>query len=156
MPKRDRRGHRMMILRRRELVARLRARGMSLREITETLAQDPTYRHPRTGRPYSMIQVLRDIRWIEEQWRAQALEHIEAHKARVLAEIAELKRQGWLSKDLPTLVKALARECAVLGLDAPAKVEGAVEPVRVIVSYEDEPEDIRGDGSAGVDGEEAE
>jgi len=133
-------GNKEHILRRREIVSRLRVRGLTVREIALKLVdEDRELVDPRTGKPYGRMTVLRDLKALAAEWHEAAAASIAEHKARVLAEIAELKRQGWAKSDFDLVRHSLARECAVLGLDAPAKIAGhdggPLVPTRVEVTF---------------------
>lgn len=105
--------------RRREIVARYRLRQLTVREITEQLAsKHPEIVNPKTLKPYSRNIIHLDLKALDKEWRARAAEAIDAHQARVLAEIAEIKRQGWTDRDMGVVIKALGKECDVLGLNA--------------------------------------
>lgn len=112
-------------LRRRETVGRLRARQMTFREIVVALAKEPEFWNQQTGKPYSIRTVHADVKWCEQQWRDHCIKSIEEHKSRMLNEIAEVKRQGYSEKDLAVVIRALAKECDVIGLNAPTRIAGA-------------------------------
>ena len=112
-----------MELRRREMVGRLRARQLTLREIVVELAKDEEFRNQRTGKPFSLCTVHGDIAWCKEQWREHAIKSIDEHKARILNELEALKRKGWDEKDYTIVMKAIEKECQILGINAPTKVD---------------------------------
>lgn len=99
---------------RRTQVAALRLRGNTQREIADKLR-------------ISLGTVNADIKAIECEWRQQATADTQAYKGRVLAELAEVKRAAWAATDFRVVLQALKAECDLLGLDAPLKIEGAVE-----------------------------
>lgn len=108
-------GHDAMIHRRQQ-VARLRLRGLSIRDIVQALALPPlSLTDPRTGKPYSIGTIHRDLKAIEAEWKASAQADIAAWKARQLAELAEVKRAAWLEKDLPMVLSAIKQEADIIG-----------------------------------------
>lgn len=101
---------------RREKVASLRLRGLTLREITLSLAQqNPPVVNPQTGKPYSAVTILNDLEALKDEWRANAAQDTDVHQARELAEIVEIKRAAWSQKDPELALKALDREMKILG-----------------------------------------
>lgn len=142
--------------RRREIVARYRLRQLTVREITEQLAsKHPEIVNPKTLKPFSRNIVHLDLKALDKEWRARAAEAIDAHQARVLAEIAEIKRQGWTDRDMGVVIKALGKECDVLGLNA-ATLKLAGDPTspiasRVEVVFVGPPDEEESDRAAEVD-----
>ena len=99
-----------------ELVAALRLRGRTQREIQQALAGQML--NPATNEPYSLGTINGDIKRLEKQWRKAAADTIEEHKARQLAEIAEVKRQAWNDKDTGAVLRAIDLEANILGTKA--------------------------------------
>lgn len=99
---------------RRENVARLRLQGKTHREIIAALGDNP-----KTKRPWSLGVINKDLQAIHAAWKASAVADIAEHKARVLAELSEVKRAAWEAKDLANLLRALQQETRLLGLDEP-------------------------------------
>ena len=99
---------------RRQIIARLRLRGLTQREIVDALHQQ--------GRGVSIATVNRDLKVVHEQWRSHARQDIATHKARQLAELNELKRAAWQAKDYRLALSVLREEIALLGTDAPVKI----------------------------------
>ena len=127
-----------------ELVAALRLRGRTQREIQQALAGQML--NPATNEPYSLGTINGDIKRLEKQWRKAAADTIEEHKARQVAEIAEVKRQAWNDKDTATVLRALDLEANILGTKATVKGEiGGTDggPIVIKVIY-----GARTDGSA--------
>ncbi len=114
-----------MVAERRMLVARLRAQGLSEREIVRALASEksPVRVNPNTGKEWSLGTVATDCKVLVEQWREKALADTATMRGEQLAELAEIKRNIWAKKFDPfALVKCLEREARLLGLDAPTKI----------------------------------
>ena len=124
-------------LQRREAVSRLRLRGLSFREIVVALERQTEIRNRKTGLPYSICTIHKDMKWAEEQWHLHAVKDVAEHKKRILAELAELKRAGWTEKDYATVIKALAKECEVIGVNAPIKTSGRVEHDHKLIDQAD-------------------
>lgn len=106
---------------RRQLVARLRLRGASQRDIVDALPKQTM--NGSTGLPWSAGTIHYDIKAIEEAWQKSAQIDIAQHKSNVLAELAEVKRQAWGISDIGLVLKAIAQERALLGLDAATKTD---------------------------------
>lgn len=102
-----------------ELVAALRLRGRTQREIQQALAGQML--NPATNEPYSLGTINADIKRLEKQWRKAAADTIGEHKARQLAEISEVKRQAWNDKDTGAVLRALDLEANILGTKAAVK-----------------------------------
>jgi hypothetical protein len=113
---------RFRLLERRQMVASARAMGMSGLEIRALLEKKGVV-NPRSGKPVGLSTVYDDMKALEDEWRQQAAVQISDQKARILAELAELKRRAWAAKDLRSVLGAIERECKVLGLDAPQVVK---------------------------------
>ena len=124
------------MIHRRQQVARLRLRGLSIRDIVQALALPPlSLTDPRTGKPYSIGTIHRDLKAIEAEWRASAQADIAAWKAKQLAEIAELKRAAWLEKDLTTVLTALKQEVEITGTKAKTETDitSGNQPIAIIL-----------------------
>jgi hypothetical protein len=127
-----------------ELVAALRLRGRTQREIQQALAGQML--NPATNEPYSLGTINGDIKRLEKQWRKAAADTIEEHKARQIAEIGEVKRQAWNDKDTGAVLRAIDLEANILGTKATVKGEiGGADggPIVIKVVYGE-----RTDGSA--------
>ena len=74
--------------------------------------------NPATNEPYSLGTINGDIKRLEKQWRKAAADTIEEHKARQVAEIAEVKRQAWTDKDTGAVLRAIDLEANILGTKA--------------------------------------
>ena len=123
--------------RRLELVAGLRLRGRTQREIQQALATQLV--NPASGEPYSLGTINGDIKKLEKQWRKSAAASIEEHKARQIAEIAEVKRAAWMDKDPSTVLRAIDLEANIIGTKAAVRSELTGEgggPVVVQVTYD--------------------
>jgi len=138
------RSHDAIEAKRLELVAALRLRGRSQREIQQALAMQMV--NPATGEPYSLGTVNADIKKLERQWRKTAADTIEEHKARQLAEIGEVKRQAWTDKDMTVVLRSLDLEANIVGTKAAVRqeVSGAVSTATVNIYL---PDNGRGDAN---------
>lgn len=113
-----------VVMSRRANVAKLRARGLSLRAISAELAKlDPKDINPDTNEPWSIVTIKEDVDLIKQEWREQALLDIGEHISRQFAEIQEAKRACWIEKDLTNLAKYVGLEMKLLGTEAPAKID---------------------------------
>lgn len=136
-PSRNSSNHDIVIARRQQ-VARLRLRGLSIRDIVQALAMPPfSMTDPKTGRAYSIGTIHRDLKAIKAEWRASALADIGEWKAKQLAEIAEVKRAAWLEKDLGMVLRAIQQEVDITGTKAPARtdVTSGDQPVSIIIDF---------------------
>lgn len=106
---------------RRYLVAHLRVRHLSQRDIVKALAQQGDI-NPISGKPWSLGQINADVKAIEKMWREEMLKDMTIHKAAVHAEITEVKRQAWADQSMDLVLRSLQQERALLGLDAPRKL----------------------------------
>lgn len=106
---------------RRELVARLRIRGLSQREIMIELAK--VLLNPHSGSAFTLGTIAQDCLALDKQWRERTATSIDGHKARVLSSLMEVERAAWAAKDLNGVLRALKQECDLLGLDAPAQYD---------------------------------
>ena len=111
----------MIEARRLELVASLRLRRRTQREIQQALATQLV--NPKTGEAFSLGTINADVKKLEKGWRESAAAKVEEHKAQQLAEIQEVKRQAWNDKDLPIVLRALSLEADITGTKAPVQTE---------------------------------
>jgi len=117
---------RKIIAARRERVAQLRLRGLTMREIVAALPRgDNPMLNPETGQPFSLGCIAGDLKELSKQWQANAERDITEHKSEQLAELAEVKRAAWAAKHLETVLRALQQEAKILGIEAPTKVEAS-------------------------------
>ncbi len=109
---------------RRARVAQLVLRGLTAREIVAALASgDNRIINGRTGEPWSLGTIGSDLIALKAEWNRRAAEAYDEHRARQLAEIAEVKRAAWAKGRYDTILKALEREAKLLGLDAHERLE---------------------------------
>jgi hypothetical protein len=107
-----------MIDYRRQQVAQLRLRGCTQREIVEELASS-TVRNHETGEPWSLSTINRDLEVLESEWREQASQAIQAHRARLLAELREVRRIAWSKGNLDVVLRGIKQETDLLGVAVP-------------------------------------
>lgn len=107
-----------VIAHRRELVARARLRGASIREIVVALT-GMGFVNPVTNEPWSKTIVHQDIQALEAEWRANAQQTIQEHKATQLAELKEARRQAWRNNDLAVVLNSIRLEMVLLGSESP-------------------------------------
>ena len=121
-----------VIERRRELVARLVTRRLSIREIVDALGKQGEV-NPLNGKPWSRDSVHQDIKALEKNWRESYSKEIAEHKAKQLADLEEVIRQGWMDRDMGVVLAAMAQKAVILGLNAPTKID-ITERVREIAT----------------------
>lgn len=103
-------------------VASLILRGRTQREVEQELPElTPPIVNPKNGKPYALGTINADVKAIREQWRAEAVRDIAEHKARILAELGEVKRAAWTEKDFSNILRALEKEVRIMGIDSPDK-----------------------------------
>jgi uncharacterized protein YcbK (DUF882 family) len=102
--------------RRLELVASLRLRKRTQREIQAALANSLV--NPDTNEPYSLGTINSDIKKLEREWRKAAAVKTDEHKAMQIAEIQEVKRLAWTEKDIAGVLRAIDLEANIIGTKA--------------------------------------
>lgn len=113
------------IIFRREAVAKLRLRGLSVREIAANLHTVPGWpSDPETGKPrtYDPATVQRDLKALDAEWKANAIAAVDLRKARMLAETEAAKRAAWANNDLSNLEKLLRLEGQLSGAIPNARI----------------------------------
>ena len=110
--------HERQIDQRRSLVAKFTLRGYSQRAIVDVL-KEKGITNTRTGRNWALGTISNDSQKLITQWRERASQDIALHKARLLAEIQEIKRVAWKNDDLSLVLNAIKEEVSILGLGKP-------------------------------------
>ncbi len=117
-------GNQNLVAYRRELVARLALRGLSVRAIAKQLASmGAPIENPRTRAPFSKSVIASDIVHMRREWREHAGQDIDEHQARLLAKLEEVERQAWKKSDYALVLKIIDRIAKLLGVDAPTRSE---------------------------------
>lgn len=106
------------ILARREQVASLRLRGLTVREIATILQ-------------VGVATIDRDLDALKAEWQANAAQDMEVHRAKMLAELEAVKAAGWGEKSPETVIKAIALESKLRGTDAPQKISMDVSTLSI-------------------------
>jgi hypothetical protein len=114
---------------RRELVASLRLRGHTEREIVEVIAKKSEYRNPVTGKAWTNGTIHNDLVALRQEWRAESMRDIATHKAQQLAEIREARKKAWEKTNLLMVARFLEMEIKLLGTDAPIRLTWIDEAV---------------------------
>ena len=104
------------VAKRRRVVSSCRLRGMSVEEIHAYLEKKGIV-DPRTGTPFSKNTIYADAREISRHWQDEMLKDISEHRARVLAELSEVKSAAWKGSKLNIVLSAIDREIGLLGLN---------------------------------------
>jgi hypothetical protein len=98
---------------RRRRVAEMRLRHLTQREIAEELQ--------KTDTPGSVATVNRDIKHLEQQWKAEAVRDTGILKGNHVAELREARRTAWQGRngkpELFYIMKGLEQEARVLRLE---------------------------------------
>lgn len=138
-----------VIAKRRVLVASLRLKGYSQRQIWQALAYggrdgEGRYVNPNTGEPFSLGTINADIKALEQEWRTEASRDTDIHRARQLSEIQAIKSMAFIKQNPMLALRAIDLEMKLLGTSAPARSEvtvkdwraQAIEDIRTgVVSY---------------------
>jgi hypothetical protein len=116
-------------------------------EIVAALASAGLF-NPATGQPWSRRTVYGDMAANETQWAADVVASVGQHKARVLAELNEVKRRAWASDDGALVLKTIDRITSLLGLNAATRlahegVDGAPLPAMGPITLQIVAEDYR-------------
>jgi len=107
-----------LLLKRRDVVTSLWARGLSQREIQASMANpsNPSFMvNPETGAPYDLATINRDIRFVRARHEQHIQDSLEEHRAQQLIEIKELRRAAWAKKDLKAVAQAIDLEMKLTG-----------------------------------------
>ena len=105
----------MQVTIRRLRVASLVLRGLTPGEIALALPKNGVV-DPQSGLPYGLDVVTDDLAYLESEWEQEARLPLGAHRARVLAELREVKRSAWAKGDLSVVVRCLREEAALCTL----------------------------------------
>lgn len=106
---------------RRLKVAQLSLRGLSQREIVAALKNQRIV-NPKTGESYSLGTVNSDLQALEAEWDEAALEARSKKKARITAELQELKRAAYADRDFRLVGEIIKQERALYSLDDPIEL----------------------------------
>jgi hypothetical protein len=139
---------------RRQHVAELRLRGLSMAGVAETLAEEYGIVNPRSKKPYTAVTVHNDLKVIHARWKESAERDIAEHKARQAAELELVKKAAWEKGDYEGVRRALETEMKLLGTKAPERIRHDmpdVENLRVVLELP-----IKGSGWEVVDGRQIE
>ena len=103
---------------RRALVARLRLRGLTQRQIVVTLAEREIV-NPADGTPWSLSTINGDCKALEKEWTQAANESIDDWKTKLLMELEEVKRAGYERGQLAQVNRAIESQAKILKLVGP-------------------------------------
>ena len=79
---------------RRARVASGKVRGLSIRQIRAEMAGSGCV-NPKTGEAWSVGILMKDLKALDERWKAEALRDTSEHRRQELQEIAEIEREAW-------------------------------------------------------------
>ncbi len=109
---------------RRAIVDHLSFRGLTPGQIATALAAKPFLLvDPRTGAPWTLAVVRKDLRAISARWRAIAVGTLSQRKARLLAEIKKHSRLAWEQDGMRAVLRAISQQFRLYSLDVPAAAE---------------------------------
>ncbi|HNT74386.1 MAG TPA: hypothetical protein PKH77_05135 [Anaerolineae bacterium] len=112
---------------RRERVASLLLRGLTPLEITVQLKRQGL-KDPETGEAYLLAVIVADVAALDAEWQAQANDP-DAQRARVLAELREVRRAAWAKNDMGGVLRGLQQEAALLDRSMPPSRAYAFTPI---------------------------
>lgn len=104
------------VLLRRKIVASAKIRGLSAEETVNFLTEKELV-NPSSGEPFSIATIYDDLKFIEEAWQREMLSSVGTHRARVMAELGEVKASAWKTGKLNIVLQALEKEVSLLGLN---------------------------------------
>lgn len=110
-----------LVAQRRQLVARLRLRQVSVRDIQAAVGRQ--FPNPETGQPWSLGCIQGDLMALQRAWQATAAVATAAHQGALLAELREARREAWQAKALDLVLRGLKQEADLLGLNAPKQID---------------------------------
>jgi hypothetical protein len=110
-----------LIAQRRQYVARMRLRHVSVRDIQKALGQQ--FPNPETGQPWSLGCIQKDCMALKLEWQASAAADTAEHQAALLAELREARREAWQEKALDLVLRGIKQEADLLGLNAPKQID---------------------------------
>ena len=112
-----------VVYRRRQAVAKLRLRGMTVRQIVDALprGENPII-NPDTRQAYALSTIADDLKALRREWHREASADTAAHKAREFAELQEVKQLAWSQKDGRLALRALETEMKLLGTFEPMQL----------------------------------
>lgn len=103
---------------RQKAISELKLRGLTTSEIFKQLP-DLGIVDKKTGKPWSIATISKDIEEITFEWRKHSRQTIGEHKAKILAELQAVKAAAWAEDKLGTVLAAIEKECKILGLNSP-------------------------------------
>ena len=110
------------IERRRQLVAQMRLRGFTVREIVAGLVEARCL-NPKDSKPWSVGTVHSDIKALTTQWRKSAAQDTAALKGMTFARLEEVIRESYRSNDRRLVLDAIKQERELFGIDAPKQAQ---------------------------------
>lgn len=111
-----------LIAKRRELIASARLRGATYSEL-EVILKESGLKNPSRNKTWSRGTIADDLKAIQKEWMERAISDVGEHFSRVLAELQEVKKDGWAKGDRQAVLRAIAQECRMFGFNAPVKLQ---------------------------------
>jgi hypothetical protein len=111
---------------RRELVGRLRVRGMTTREIAQ-MVFEAGFANDK-GFAFNHTTIVNDLKVLRKRWQANADVSMEEHRAQQLEEIQQLKRLAWTNQDGALALRAIETEMKLTGTAAAQKLDITISP----------------------------
>jgi hypothetical protein len=111
----------LVLQQRRQLVARMRLRHVTVRDIQAALAKQ--FPDPKTGQPWSLTTIQNDCMALKREWQALAAADTAEHQSALLAELREARREAWQDKAFELVLRGIKLEADLLGLNAPKQID---------------------------------
>jgi hypothetical protein len=116
-------------------VSMLVAMKASLRQIASALQKQGIV-NPQTNEPYSYETIRKDIKQLRAEWARRTAQTTDEWIAEEIASLDELERAAWARLEFGTVLGCKKQRAALLGINAPVKVEYAMPPELVALLKE--------------------
>lgn len=114
--------NKLVIMIRMEYVARMAARGFSVKQISTALKQ-LGFVNFATNRPFSMGQVRQDLDDLQAAYYEISMTDMKHFKGKLIAELEEAKRGAWAKNDMMALVRAIKVQAEIVGIGKHIEIE---------------------------------
>lgn len=152
--------NKQVISTRREMVSYCRLRGLTQRQTVYNVNRKFTrlYVDGKIDKElsFSLGTINSDIKYLEKEWKKKAEKNINQYKSNILAELDEIKKQGWDDKNLNAVLSAISQQRAIMGLDMPAKTaltDPTGEHEAQVICLTQIPENLNDNGGNGNKGD---
>ena len=120
-----------IIEKRREIVAELRLRGRSEREIVAIMVTKPPpgvdgrwyFINPQTNEPFTRGAIHKDLVALSAEWRANASASTEERFSKMIAQLEEVVKRAWERDDLRAAMEAMGEIRKMRGMEPAQQLE---------------------------------